>query len=198
MPKEVRDELTTVEFNVVPERVPAGATTALPLAAVINPLALTVKEGMEVEEPKLPTFPLTVANVATAEPGPVAVTSPVKAVIALPETLARATSIPANAPAIVAEVGVKLVYVAVSPISEEPASTPPESMVVPEVGICDPSPLTKCAMLVGCAAFHVAISAAIVLDPVNNRAMEFPAEPGSFAWIVTEVGVPGMVPAKAA
>ena len=51
-------------------------------AAVIRPFASTVNDGMEFGPPKEPTFALTVANVATAEPGPVAVTSPVNAVMA--------------------------------------------------------------------------------------------------------------------
>ena len=108
VPTLVNEEETTLELSVVPERVPAGATTAFPLAAVIKPFALTVNEGIEVEEPKLPMFELTVARVAAAAPGPEAVTSPVREVIALVESPARAESIPERAPATVAEVGVKL------------------------------------------------------------------------------------------
>jgi hypothetical protein len=37
--------------------------TAFPLAAVMRPFPLTVKEGIEVEEPKEPTLALTVARV---------------------------------------------------------------------------------------------------------------------------------------
>ena len=70
VPRLVNEEFTTVEFNVVPVSVPAAAVTvhvlpsahpvpltvvvpaiALVLAAVTCPLALTVIEGMAVEEP---------------------------------------------------------------------------------------------------------------------------------------------------
>ena len=77
-PTLVNEELTTVEFKVVPDNVPAGATTAFPLAAVIKPFAFTVNEGIEVEEPKLPTFELTVASVVANEPALVVI-SPVSA-----------------------------------------------------------------------------------------------------------------------
>jgi hypothetical protein len=65
VPTLVRDDETMVEFKVVPDRVPAGATTALVPAAVINPLALTVKFGIAVLEPKEPVLELTVVRVAT-------------------------------------------------------------------------------------------------------------------------------------
>ena len=78
VPTEVRDELTTVALRVVPVRVPAGAMTALPEAAVMSPLPLTVKVGMDVEDPKVPTFPLTVARVVARDPADV-VMSPVRA-----------------------------------------------------------------------------------------------------------------------
>ena len=82
MPTEVNEEVTTVEFNVVPLSVPAGATTAFVLAAVIKPLPFTVITGMELAPPNEPVLEFTVASVATAEPPePVAVTSPVKAVM---------------------------------------------------------------------------------------------------------------------
>jgi hypothetical protein len=81
VPTDVRDEDTTFEASVVPVKVPAGATTALVLAAVIRPLAFTVKEGMAVDEPNDPMFELTEARVSVAEPGPVAVPSPVNAVM---------------------------------------------------------------------------------------------------------------------
>lgn len=63
VPTLVREEVTTVALRVVPERVPAGAMTAFPLAAVMRPLPLTVNDGIEVDEPKEPTFALTVAKV---------------------------------------------------------------------------------------------------------------------------------------
>ena len=53
-----------------PETVRAVPTAAV-VTAVTNPLALTVTTGIKVCEPKVPIFPLTVANV------PVPVTSPV-------------------------------------------------------------------------------------------------------------------------
>ena len=64
-PTDVKLELTIVLFKVVPDSVPAGAITTLPEAAVMRPLPFTVKLGMLVEDPKDPTFELTVAKVAT-------------------------------------------------------------------------------------------------------------------------------------
>lgn len=94
-PTLVREEVTTVELSVVPERVPAGATTALPEAAVTRPLPLTVKVGMEVEEPKLPTFPLTVARVVPKEPVPKPVTSPVRVMVWSPVLVPETDTAPA-------------------------------------------------------------------------------------------------------
>jgi hypothetical protein len=76
VPTLVKEDVTTFEASVVPVNVPAGAITALVLAAVISPLALTVNDGIAVEEPKLPTFEFTVARVVAAVP--LVVTSPVK------------------------------------------------------------------------------------------------------------------------
>jgi hypothetical protein len=81
VPTLVKELDTTLLARVVPVKVPAGATTALEPAAVIRPLPLTVKFGIAVLDPKEPTFVLTVARVAAALPGPVAVTSPVNAVM---------------------------------------------------------------------------------------------------------------------
>jgi hypothetical protein len=81
VPTDVSDEVTTVELRTVPLRVPAGATTTLLLAAVIRPFPFTVKEGMEVVDPKEPVLEFTVARVAATDPAPLAVTSPVKAVM---------------------------------------------------------------------------------------------------------------------
>ena len=78
VPTEVNDEAVTPEARVAPVRVPAGATTAFPEAAVIKPLPLTVKVGIEVEEPKDPTLVFTVAKVVANDPAEV-VMSPVKA-----------------------------------------------------------------------------------------------------------------------
>jgi hypothetical protein len=80
VPTVVREDVTTVEFKVVPLRVPAGATTTLVLAAVIKPLPLTVKFGIAVLDPNAPVFVFTVERVRAALPGPEAVPSPVKAV----------------------------------------------------------------------------------------------------------------------
>ena len=76
VPTLVSEEFTTVEFNVVPLNVSAGAITTLELAAVIRPLPFTVIEGIAVEEPKLPTSVFTVAKVRAKLPA-VLVTSPV-------------------------------------------------------------------------------------------------------------------------
>jgi hypothetical protein len=85
VPTVVKLEVTTVAFNVVPERVPAGAITGFPLAAVIKPLALTVNEGIEVEDPKEPTLELTVSRVITE---PEVVASPLNADAAVTKPLA--------------------------------------------------------------------------------------------------------------
>lgn len=80
VPTDVKLLDTTVLLRVVPESVPAGAITALPEAEVTSPLLLKVKVGMEVEEPTVAPV-ATVASVAAADPGPEAVTSPVRAVM---------------------------------------------------------------------------------------------------------------------
>ena len=84
VPTEVSDEETTFDASVVPVNVPAGAITTLVEAAVIKPLPFTVNDGIAVELPNAPVLLFTVASVAATEPGPVAVTSPVNAVIADP------------------------------------------------------------------------------------------------------------------
>jgi hypothetical protein len=75
VPTEVSEELTTLELSVVPDKVPAGATTAVAPAAVIRPLPFTVKFGTDDAPPKEPVFEFTVARVVTL---PVEVTSPVR------------------------------------------------------------------------------------------------------------------------
>ena len=50
VPTVVSDDVTTPAPSVVPVSVPAGATTTLPEAAVISPLALTVKDGIDVDD----------------------------------------------------------------------------------------------------------------------------------------------------
>jgi hypothetical protein len=57
-----------------------GAIVAL-LIAVTRPLAFTVGIGMVVADPTVPGELLTVARVAVTDPVPVALTSPVRAVI---------------------------------------------------------------------------------------------------------------------
>jgi hypothetical protein len=84
VPTVVREEVTTFDAKVVPVRVPAGAITTAVEAAVIRPFPFTVKIGIAVEEPKDPTFEFTVARVRVALPGPEAVPSPVRDVIAAP------------------------------------------------------------------------------------------------------------------
>ncbi len=68
VPTDVNDDDTTFDARVVPVNVPAGAITTDVPAAVINPLPLTVKFGIAVDDPKDPTFPLTVANVRPVAP----------------------------------------------------------------------------------------------------------------------------------
>ncbi len=82
LPKEVSDDVTTFEAIVVPVSVPAGAITTAVVCAVTRPLPLVVSTGMAVDDPTEPGPELTVARVAAAAPGPVAVTSPVSAEIA--------------------------------------------------------------------------------------------------------------------
>ena len=84
VPTVVRDEVTTFGASALPVNVPAGATTALVPAALINPFALTVKLGMAVDVPKLPALLLTVASVRAPED-----TS-----AASPETLSGAYTVP--------------------------------------------------------------------------------------------------------
>ena len=77
-PTPVSDEPVTPAASVAPVSVPAGATTATLLAAVIRPFPFTVNVGIAVEPPKDPTFPFTVASVVERLPATV-VTSPVSA-----------------------------------------------------------------------------------------------------------------------
>lgn len=79
-PRDFKDEAVTLEASVVPVTVPAGAITAFPAASVINPLALTVKFGIDVDDPNDPTFVLTVARVALIAVAPEPLTSPLKVI----------------------------------------------------------------------------------------------------------------------
>ncbi len=84
VPIVVREEVSTLEANVVPVKVPAGAMTTLVPAAVINPLPLTVKLGMAVEEPHEPVLVFTVAKVVPIEVAPLPETSPLRVIVWLP------------------------------------------------------------------------------------------------------------------
>ena len=81
VPTLVRDEVTTVGLRMDPLSVPAGAITTAVLAAVRRPFESTVKVGIAVELPYEFAETVVLARVATAEPGPEAVTSPVRAVM---------------------------------------------------------------------------------------------------------------------
>src|SRR5689334_14635988 len=81
VPTEVSDEAATPAASVVPVSVPAGATTALPEAAVMRPFALTVKVGIDVLDPNVPTLALTAAKVVAKDPVPEPVTSPIKVMV---------------------------------------------------------------------------------------------------------------------
>src|ERR1700688_3969161 len=82
-PTLVRDEFTTPGARIEPVSVPAGAMTGFDPADVMRPLALTMKLGIEIDDPNEPTLELTVASVVAVAPGPVPVTSPVSEVTAL-------------------------------------------------------------------------------------------------------------------
>jgi hypothetical protein len=77
VPTDVNELVTTVELSVVPLNVPDGAITALPDAAVISPLALTVNVGIDVDDPNVPISEFTVDRVSAL---PEVVASPVKTV----------------------------------------------------------------------------------------------------------------------
>jgi len=106
VPTLVNDEFTTFDANVFPVTVPAGAITALVVTPVTNPFPFVVNEGIAVEEPNVPTLPLTVANVVAF---PNDDTSPVKfalvvTVAAFPVTLPTIGAVtvkPVNVPTLV-------------------------------------------------------------------------------------------------
>src|SRR6185436_16738820 len=79
----VSEDAVTAELSVVPVSVPAGAMTALVEIAVTRPLAFAVIVGIAVDEPKLPTLELTVANVVTMDDVPEPETSPDRVIVAL-------------------------------------------------------------------------------------------------------------------
>jgi len=78
VPRPVSDDETTFDASVVPVNVPAGAITTFPPAAVSKPFALTVKFGIDVDDPNEPTFEFTVARVVARAPDAVVI-SPVSA-----------------------------------------------------------------------------------------------------------------------
>lgn len=64
VPTEANDDMITLEANVAPVNVPAGAITAAVVIDVVRPLALMVTIGMAVDDPEVPEL-ATVANVST-------------------------------------------------------------------------------------------------------------------------------------
>ena len=80
----VSDDVVMLDASVVPVSVPAGATTAAVLAAVISPLPFTVKVGMDVVEPNEPVLLFTVANVPVMAVAPEPVISPDNVIVWLP------------------------------------------------------------------------------------------------------------------
>ena len=75
VPSEVSDEAVTPLASVLPDSVPAGATTAAVVIEVVSPLALMVTTGIAVELPVVPA-------VATVASVPAAVTLPVPSKLA--------------------------------------------------------------------------------------------------------------------
>jgi hypothetical protein len=92
-PNDISEDAVTALARVVPVRVPAGATTVLSLTAVINPFPLTVSVGMDVEEPKLPVFVLTVARVVAL---PLLVKSPVRFALVVTCPAVKLAAVPVN------------------------------------------------------------------------------------------------------
>ena len=64
---------------------PEGTAIFIGVMLVTNPFVFTVTTGTCVVEPYVPGLGLTVANVKTAEPGPLAVPSPVIATVGVLE-----------------------------------------------------------------------------------------------------------------
>jgi hypothetical protein len=81
VPTEVKLDETTVDFNVVPDSVPASAIIEAVPAAVKRPLLSTVKVGIAVLDPYDPAVTAVLVNVAAKLPVPVPVTSPVKVIV---------------------------------------------------------------------------------------------------------------------
>lgn len=171
VPTLVNDDVTTVELSVVPLSVPAGATTAAVVIPVVNPFALIVTTGMAVELPVVPAV-ATDASVAADEPGPVAVTSPVSAVMPaaanapVPMTPPGPDDVIAEPPPMASEVEVATPKVGVTKIGDVVAVSAPlplrlapnaVAMPVPkpetpvEIGICGMSAATR-ARKAGAAA----------------------------------------------
>jgi hypothetical protein len=70
VPTEVKLDPVTLDFKVVPDKVPASAMIEADPAAVRRPLASTVKVGINVEEPYVPEVTPEFANVAAAVTSP--------------------------------------------------------------------------------------------------------------------------------
>lgn len=81
VPTDVSDEVTTVEFRVVPVKVPAGATTVVVDIAVTKPFPFTVTDGTADALPYVPTFVLTVARVTGIVVVPEPVASPESVIV---------------------------------------------------------------------------------------------------------------------
>lgn len=81
IPPSVEDAVPPFATDNTPVISPTGIEGVFAEAAVIRPFAFTVNEGMDDTPPNEPTLPLTVARVEATEPGPDAVTSPVRAVM---------------------------------------------------------------------------------------------------------------------
>jgi hypothetical protein len=94
VPTLVKLEPVTVDFNVVPDNVPASAIILADPAVVNLPLVSTVNVGIAIVDPYDPAITPLLLNVVAKEPEPVPVTSPVKVVVAV----ADITSVPITNP----------------------------------------------------------------------------------------------------
>jgi hypothetical protein len=204
VPTDVREEVTTLAARVVPVRVPAGATTALVDAAVMRPLALTVKLGIAVEDPKDPTLPLTVARVNAAEPGPDAVASPVRAVIAAGAPVIWLYGRESAERVVNVEFEVALMFPAVRPEAVPVMLVPTKALGVPNAGV------TSVGLVASTTAPEPVVEAAEIAVPspcripvmvvVSVRAGVWPPEelPAKPLAVATEMEVTGAVPLDAA
>jgi len=65
VPSEVSEDAVTPDASVLPDNVPAGATTAAVVIEVVRPFALIVTTGIAVEPPDVPAL-ATLARVPAA------------------------------------------------------------------------------------------------------------------------------------